>query len=298
MARVRLVVAFGLWAAVAPSASVCGATIGDLARAAQAALPSVAALNPGAGAELRAAIATLQASTVVDVELSDFVRQFTDAGPGPAARAHRRQSRFVAELGLAVDTIKRAANSVLAPAGQLPAPLQQAIVEVQTAEGTQGVLSDLELLRKFERKYGPGSAKLNGLEVLAAYVLQRSPWFGVNAQGGPGPLEPVLAYAPSYMSRSEGKARMVGVAEIGLRRYIFAQGWGSGKGRFAWLKPAYTSFGLAWTAGTDDAMRPPWGGDSRLGMFLGWGALKVAYVAGHDQRLLVTQQFQLVPWVF
>ena len=45
-------------------------------------------------------------------------------------------------------------------------------------------------------------------------------------------------------------------------------------------------------------MTAPWRGKSRYGVFLGWGELKVAYLAGTDQRLLVTQQFQLVPWVF
>jgi hypothetical protein len=107
-----------------------------------------------------------------------------------------------------------------------------------------------------------------------------------------------MAYSPSYISRSDDKMRLVGVAEIGLRQYFFASSWGSGSGPTSWLRPRYMSYGVAWAGRSDDPLTPPWKGDSRLGAFLGWGQLKVAWLAGDDQRVLVTQQFQLIPWVF
>ena len=39
-------------------------------------------------------------------------------------------------------------------------------------------------------------------------------------------------------------------------------------------------------------------GDTRFGAFFGWGELKVAYLGGANKRVLFTQQFQIIPWVF
>lgn len=295
MARVIVACAFlGLFTAGAPAVARAD-TIGDLMRAAEQALATVAQANANAAIELGQAVEVLRRSDVLDDDITAFVKQYR--APSLSARAHREQRRYPAELGLAIDTIKRVANSVLTASSISPV-LQHSIVELMQAEDAEGLAWDLDTLKQFERKFGPGSAKLNGVEVLASYLLQRLPAFGVSAAGRPGPLEPVIAYAPSYMSRSAGKTRMIGVTEVGLRRYIFANGWGARTGRFAWLKPAYTSFGVAIAGRSDEPMTAPWQGASRFGAFVGWGAIKVAYLAGDDQRLLVTQQFQLVPWVF
>ena len=92
--------------------------------------------------------------------------------------------------------------------------------------------------------------------------------------------------------------RLTGVAEIGLRHYFFKEGWGTGTGKLAWLRPGFSSFGLAWSGRSDDPLTPPWKGDSRFGAFVGWGQMKIAWLGGEDNRVLVTQQFQIIPWVF
>jgi hypothetical protein len=245
---------------------------------------------------LALAVETLRTAKVFDEDIADFVRQFTS--PDALAIARRRQAHYDADIKTAVDTIKLIENGIL-PALKGNTPLLTTLVmELQTAEQQAGLVWDLETLRLLERKYGPDSAKLNALEVLAAYLLQRSPAFGVDAGGRPGPLEAIVAYAPSYISRADDRMRLIGVAEIGIRQYIFAQGWGTGSGRWAWLKPGFASYGLAWAGASDDPLTPPWQGASRVGGFFSWGDIKVAVLTGDDARFLVTQQIQLIPWVF
>jgi hypothetical protein len=273
-------------------------TIGDLVLAAEQAATSanLATSNPQANDALTTALATLRDARVLDQKIPTFVREYTS--PDAIALAHRRQHQYSPEIKTAIDTIKGVANGVLAGTGGLTPALNDAVVQLQDAEQKAGLVWDLETLRLLERKYGPGSAKLNGVEVAAAYLLQRQPVFGVDAGGRPGPFEAILAYSPSYITRSAGKMRLVGVGEVGLRQYFFRQGWGTGSGRLAWLRPGYASYGMAVTGGSDDPLRPPWQGSPRFGAFFGWGVLKAAWTGGHDQRFLVTQQFQLIPWVF
>lgn len=286
--------------------SVCGplvreaapATIGDMVTAAQEAARNVDldTRDPAAADALAGAIETLRSARVLDEDIATFVRHFIS--PDAVALAHRRQGVYRTDIKTAIDAIKGLANSILPPLGGVTPALRAHVLELQTAEHTLGLEWDLDTLRRLERKYGPGSAKLNGLEVLGAYGLQRLPAFGVDGNGRPGPLEAVLAYSPSYITRSGEKMRLAGVAEIGLRHYFFSEAWGTGSGRWAWLRPGYSSYGLAWAGRSDDPMTPPWQGSSRFGAFLGWGQIKVAWLGGADQRLLVTQQLQLIPWVF
>ena len=108
----------------------------------------------------------------------------------------------------------------------------------------------------------------------------------------------MAAYAPVYLTHSDDQWRMVGAFEGGLRWYFFGEKWGSGAGRLQFLRPAYSSFGLAVTSGSDEPLRTPWDGDSRYGIFFGWGQIKAAWLPGENQQFLVTQQFQMIPWVF
>jgi hypothetical protein len=167
--------------------------------------------------------------------------------PDAVALAHRRQRHYNSDIKTAIDTIKALTNGILPQFCEVPRDLDAAVGELQDAELRTGLTWDLETLRRLERKYGPDSAKLNGLEVLVAYGVQRFPKFGLDATGRPGPLEAVLAYAPTYITRSDDQMRLTGVAEIGLRHYFFKEGWGTGH-RQARLAPSgFSSFGLAWS---------------------------------------------------
>ena len=58
------------------------------------------------------------------------------------------------------------------------------------------------------------------------------------------------------------------------------------------------SFGLAVAGARDGAFVSPLQGKARIGAFLGWGQAKIAVLGGRERRVIVTRQFQVVPWVF
>jgi hypothetical protein len=295
MARVKLawtLVVFLIVASVAEAATVRNLVASARDAAAAANLDQ---LNAEAARLLTMATTTLEDSEVLDEDLTEFATRYTylDA----VGLAHRRTARYRPDVAEAIRTIKQV-KVFLENRKLAPIEFVARVTELQLAEQKARLAWDMESLRRLERKYGPGSAKLNALEVGAAYLLQRTSAFGINDQGRPGPFEAVIAYVPAYLSQSEGKVRLIGVAETGLRQYIFKNGWGSVSGRLAFLKPAYLSYGLAWSSQSDDPMQRPWHGASRSGVFFGWGSLKVAVLRGDGTRFLITQQFQLVPWVF
>jgi hypothetical protein len=299
MARIAAVVVIYTLTIFGPAVGLADAsTVGQLVAAIRTAattanLPTV---NRNAEASLEEAIHTLTNAGVLEEEISTFFNRLQS--PDAKKLARRRQQHFTVELKPAMDTLKGIANTVLVDLNAVSDDVRRTVNEYQGLEQKAGLAWNLETLRLLERKYGPNSAKLNGVEVAAAFALQRVPGFGVDAKGRPQPFEAILAYAPSYISYSDDNMRVMGVAEIGLRTYIFKKGWGKSGGRWAWLRPGYTSYGVAWTSNSDDPMRPPWQGDSRFGAFFGWGEMKMAWIVGDDRRFLVTQQFQIVPWVF
>jgi len=294
MARVKLACAVVFFLIVSSVAEA--ATVRELIAAAMisASTAKLEDLNAVAAKQLTIATKTLEDAQVLDEDLVQFATRYTEVDPVGLAR--RRTARYRPDVAEAIDIIKRV-KTFLELRKLASEEFVAIVTDLHEAELKARLVWNLESLRLLERKYGPGSAKLNGLEVVAAYLLQTTPVFGINAQGRPGPFEAVIAYVPAYFSQSDDKLRLIGVAEIGLRQYIFNNGWGGGTGRFAFLKPGYLSYGGAWASRSDEPMRPPWEGASQVGGFFGWGSIKVAVLGGANRRLLITQQFQLVPWV-
>lgn len=295
MARVRLLV---VWTAVVciTASPAAAATVLQWVSAVEASAAAEGVLTPGDEREqFNSAKATLAEAKVMNEELVVFVNRY--ARPDLASLARLRQSRFDGDISPAVRVVKQV-FTLLSKAARNAEPLRGIALELMRAETDASMTWDRAVLSRMERKYGPQSPKLNGLEVLAAFALQRTPGFRVDPTTHfPGPLEPIIAYTATYLSRSDGKMRIVGVAETGLRRYVFAESWG-GSGVRGWLKPAYISGGLAISGRTDDPLTSPLQGRSRFGAFFGWGELKVAYLFGDDKRLLVTQQIQIIPLLF
>jgi hypothetical protein len=167
----------------------------------------------------------------------------------------------------------------------------------------------LENLRRFERKFGPSSVKLNFLEVLANYGLQFVPWpklVGVDATGSPRPWEAIVAYRTTYLTLTgvtgdsgTFSPQAVSTAEFGLRHYNFGESWGTGSSTIArMLKPGYWSIGVIVAPENNGAMRYPWRGESRWGPYLAWGNLKVGWLTGRDKRVVVSREVMLVPYIF
>ena len=263
--------------------------------------------NPATHARLAGVIARLDRPEVMRLPLSLVARpervtgSERHAGFGFVSRAKRpANAPGLAEYdGPALDTL------AMVMAQELPRALEPIVGEDSTdrllealeafnfARRNVSIAQSLEKLRRYERKYGPGSPRLNGVEVLLNYGAQWLPGFRPNVEGWPGALEVVASYVPTYLTLVDGKGRAVSVGELGLRRYLWNKGFGSGL-----LKPGYLSLGVAVAGERDGAMASPLQGTSRVGAFFGWGEAKIAYVGGKEKRVLITRQIQLVPWVF
>jgi hypothetical protein len=310
MAHRLIVVA--LWCALAAPGLVSAQTLADALAAVDAAVTrtAFATASPELHRELQASLAVVRGSDALDWSVEDIAEAFAErprigdiARLSSASEGRRDALARVRALdpplsaaGAIVDNeVTRAliAQAGSAEAGAVLGPWTRfyaALLERSRDES-------LEKLRRYERKFGPGSARLNGAEVLLNYGLQGLPGFGPDAQGWPGRFEAVAAYSPTYITWADDEARMASVGEFGLRAYFFGESWGR-SGASGLLRPAFATFGLAVTSERDSPLRWPWKGDARVGAFVGWGEIKVAYVAGPNSRLLVSRQFQIVPLVF
>ena len=295
-----------LFAPVAASAQ--SLTLGDIVASVEYArrISGFTVAQPVADAILMRNVAKLGASRVLDKPLREIVGDAER--PSLLGMAKEQQSQYdynlPDSLAPVLDTIVMVVN------GELRAMLQQSASEediarirapfdsLLDAQLVRSLDESAEKLRRFEIMYGPGSVRLNLLEAGLNFAAQWLPGFGVDARGGPKPFELIAAYAPTYLTFSDGDARTVSVAETGVRMYIFRPGWG-GDGRLsATLKPRHVAFGWAFTGPEDVSFRNPWKDHSRSGPFLSWGDIKIAYVTGSSSRLLVTRQLRFIPLVF
>lgn len=156
-------------------------------------------------------------------------------------------------------------------------------------------------LDRYQVKYGPGSARLNFLEVGLNAVLQATPWFRPNREG-PSPNEILLGYDTAWGTVARDKAQAVSTLEIGWRRYDLDWREGGRRGWSALLRPRYVSGGLAIAEVRDGALRWPLNRaadrTTRLGPFLSLGDLKLAFLFGSESRFLISRQVQILPNLF
>ncbi len=171
-------------------------------------------------------------------------------------------------------------------------------------ETADGILSlqarDAALVRlaRYERKLGPTSAPLNGVEVLLNWGAQLwVPGFRPSSRQGPSAWELVASYVPTYATVAEKRAQAVSASEFGVRRYLFGTQYGADGWRGV-LYPTYWSAGAIVVSDRNGALVWPWENRERTGIFAGWGATKVAYVRGRKGEWIVSRQVQIIPLVF
>lgn len=307
----RLIVT-ALWCAIALPGAAAAQTLADAIAAVDTAVARTAfeVEAPDLHRELQASLSVVRASDALDWSVEDIAEalgerpRLKDIARLPSSSAERREALVhvrsldppLTQAGAIIDnelTELLAMRAGPAEAGQVLGPWTRfyaALLERSRDES-------LEKVRRYERKFGPDSARLNGAEALLNYGLQNLPGFGPDAQGWPGRFEAVAAYSPTYVTWANGEARMASVGEVGLRAYFFGESWGR-SGAQGLLRPAFATFGMAVTSERDSPLRWPWQGDARVGAFVSWGEVKVAYVAGPNARLLVSRQFQIIPLVF
>lgn len=300
---ITVVTVLVLWHPTVVSAQARPVTLRDIVSAMEQARQKgrLQEISPAIDEELTAHLDVLRNSGMLHhtaAELAEAV-----AAPRLSAIARTRSGLAPPQVVVALYEVKGLRNNEVrealeaatssAEASQILAP----VTAFQLEELSISINNSIRVVRMYERKFGPNSARLNGAETILNYGLQRVRWFGPNDDGEPGPLEAIASYSPTYMSYVDGKAVMVSASEIGLRRYFFGDHWGR-RGIKGLMRPAFATLGLAVAGEKDGALQWPWQGDSRLGGFVSWGELKVAYVAGENRRLMVSRQFQIVPWVF
>lgn len=297
------------------TAHVASYTVGALLRAARAevAISGLAATNDSLARAVdrlvarldRPAVASLSLQTVAEAQMrtgttrqAPFARiarfkrtpEVPGLGHGDAATLDTLTRLMPAELRRALERATPAVSED--SVDRILAPLDA----LNFARRNISIAQSLEKLNRFERKYGPDAPQLNAVEVAANYLAQFVPLFRPNNEGWPSRLELVGSYVPAYLTMVDGNARALTVAEVGMRSYIWKRGWG-GKEGGVW-RPGYISFGVAVAGARDGVFVSPLQGDSRYGAFLGWGEAKVAFLGGDRKRVLVTRQFQAIPWVF
>jgi len=175
---------------------------------------------------------------------------------------------------------------------------------VRASETAQSLLTaaarDRALLRlgNYERKLGPTSAKLNGPEVLLNYAAQRwIPGFKATPLGGPSPWELVASYTPGYVTWTNDRVQPVSASEFGLRRYLFGEKFGK-SGLSGLLRPSYWAVGVLTASDRNGALVGPWEGTSHSGGYLGWGTVKLGYIADRQGQWMIGKQFQAVRFLF
>jgi hypothetical protein len=295
-------------AATPAPAQVQRLTLGDLVASAEYArrVADFANRQPAADVILVRNVARLTASTVLDRPLDVVVG--SASRPGILGRAKERQRsydfRLPADLSAVLDTIVMVVNGEMRAAlrdratGEEIARIRAPFDSLLDAQLVRSLDESAETLRRFEIMYGPGSVRLNALEAGLNYLVQWVPGFGVDRLAGPRPFELVAAYAPAYVTFTDGEARALSAAELGIRMYIFSPKWGGGRGVPAVLQPRHVAAGWAFTGPTDVTLQSPWRDRSRSGPFVSWGELKVAYITGRDSRVLLTRQLRFIPLVF
>lgn len=293
-----------------PAADVPPTRLGDVVATVRmaASASNFAASHPALDSALARQVAVLESSGALMLTVDQIAGVIEP--PAPAVIARRRQSRFAfgarPEIGIAVDSLRTIANGELLDLAETTSTranltrLWRPLDELHRALLQVSLATSMEKLRRYEIKFGPGSARLNAVEVLLNYgaVATRLPGFGPDGNGWPGALELVAAYNAAYLTYAQSRPTLLSAGEIGIRQYMFARGWGSGGALGRLLRPGYVAAGAVVLGERERALVWPLEGRSRIGPFVAWGEIKLGYLGGREQRVLVSRHVQLVPWVF
>jgi hypothetical protein len=160
-------------------------------------------------------------------------------------------------------------------------------------------------LDRYQKKYGPNSGRLNLMESAFNFYLLRSLALFGTGEDGPGPLEFIASYSTAYVATYDAETKkmakdlpVVSAFELGARYYFLGQGWGEEGFCNGILKPGYATAGLMITGDTGGFMTWPLRGKQSYGVFASWGGFKAGYIAGASHRVLLSRQFQVVPYLF
>jgi len=212
------------------------------------------------------------------------------------------------ELYRALQFVKRTANddemdSTLTAAGR--SGLTSPVFELQENQLKESINQSREKLGRYQKKYGPNSARLNLAESAFNFFVFRNVALFRTGDDGPGPLEFIASYSTAYVTAYDAKAQkmakdlpVVSAFELGLRYYFLGKGWGE-EGFWNGIKrPGYVTAGLMTAGDTPGFLIWPLRGKQSYGVFASWGGLKAGYMGGNEHRIVLSRQFQIVPYLF
>lgn len=320
MRYVRCALALGLLTVISPSAVVLAqpatiaveGTVGSFRRAVESATRAarLADTLPAFQQLLLRQLAVLDRRTLDSIPLDAVGREWMSSATNraPLSRVARWRPRDPMALLSAAEQIaidSAAFVSLQLLPDLLDARLPEDSVDVllapisafDRARRIESLAQSVEKLRRYERKFGPTSARLNVVEVGLNFVAQSLPPFRPSADGWPSPFEVVAAYVPTYGTVHDGRATAWTVLEVGLRYYVFDERWGQ-SGLAGLLRPSQLAMGVAVVNADGGALQEPWRDSPRVGGFVSWGGVKLAIVGGNGPNLLITRQFQVIPFAF
>jgi hypothetical protein len=306
------------WIGLTPGASAAqqpGAiTIDSVLRAVNAGAQAInfAGVEPRRFQALLDVTATMRANRTADLTIDDFAAAATSTG-----------HRFLDILRWDRDRVERVAVS----AGEL-LRLQQIVSAAGVGLGPRafatdsahyklyiGAMEDLNnaaltamqassrtKLQRYEMKYGPASPRLNPVETIANYALERIPGSPfAPGPNGPSRLELVLNYSTSDVTAASAAKtfplRVISGAHAGLRVYSFRDS--VSRGPIAQLlHPGSIALALSSFAPGDLPLQSPLTGTRRYGGFVQWGHLRAAAAFGQNWRAAIGTGAQLIPHLF
>jgi hypothetical protein len=187
-----------------------------------------------------------------------------------------------------------------AAADHFIAPMDE--LETKILQNAQAI--NTEKLRRYEMKFGPESARLNIVEVVVNYLIERPSWspFAPD-ENGPSPFELVSAYSTSGLTanRSAGdkiRPHLVAGANAGFRFYRFGEKRSGGNKLQKFLAPKYVGAGAFFLGAQDRPLISPLEKGHRTGGFLDWGPAHAGFTFGHDWRGVIGVGKQILPYLF
>lgn len=187
----------------------------------------------------------------------------------------------------------RAADHFIAPMDEL---------ETRILRNAQAI--NTEKLRRYELKFGPESARLNIVEVVINYLIERPSWspFAPD-ENGPSPFEVVSSYSTSGLTASRTaddkiRAHLVAGAHAGFRFYRFSEQKSGGNALQKFLAPKYVGAGAFFIGAQDRPLISPLEDGHRSGGFLDWGPARAGFTLGRDWRAVIGVGKQILPYLF
>lgn len=274
-------------------------------------------VNPAQSGALDSISAILRAADAAPLSIDDLAGFITKTHPSFSDVARWRSQPQAAwaqpwfyDALVRLRRLANAAGSGIGPqlvakfgaatADHFIAPMDE--LETKILRNAQAI--NTEKLRRYEMKFGPESARLNIIEVVINYLIERPSWSPfAPGENGPSPFELVSSYSTSGLTASRTaddkiRAHLVAGAHAGFRFYRFSERQSAGNALQKFLAPKYVGGGAFFMGAQDRPLISPLENGHRSGGFLDWGPARAGFTLGRDWRAVIGVGKQILPYLF